>query len=149
MKKAKHVRMLLALFLLADIGTGIALFLRRDTLPGWEPSEYISAAAQIGTRDEILRAAEACRDLYIGAEKLPPEYSGGDQRLRQADIDAIEERLAAAGFATLDSDEIYPTYLENPEELQGFWEAVPDGENAVTTGIRVSEHGGCQPLRFS
>lgn len=149
MKKAKRARMLLALFLLAAIVTGIVLFLRRDTLPGWEPSEYISAAAQIRTRDEILRAAEACRDLYIGAEKLPPEYSGGDQRLRQADIDAIEERLAAAGFATLDSDEIYPTYLENPEELRGFWEAVSDGENAVTTVIRVSEHGGFQHLLFS
>ena len=98
MKKAKRARMLLALFLLAAIVTGIVLFLRRDTLPGWEPSEYISAAAQIRTRDEILRAAEACRDLYIGAEKLPPEYSGGDQRLRQADIDAIEERLAQVAW---------------------------------------------------
>lgn len=150
MPKRQKLRMaLLAAGLLLLMNAAMALTVRLTALQGLQVSEYLSLGQQLRVRREIDRAGKAYRDRYIAAEKLPPEYSGGAQRMHRADLDAFEELLMAEGFAVVDADEIYPAYLANQEPLYAFWGAVSAGEDGELTLIRVNGDGGLSHLFFS
>lgn len=150
MPKKQKVRIaVMAVGMLILMSVGIALMVRLHALRGLELSEALPVSQKYQIQQEIDRVADAYRELYITAEKLEPEYSGGAQRMRRADLDAFEDRLSEEGFAVVDSDEIYPAYLANPETLYTFWDAVSSGKEAEQTLIQVNADGGFTHLFFS
>lgn len=134
--KAKRIAVL-TVCLLALLGAAAALA-TRQALPGWESPRLIPAVQSREIRQEILRAADVCGDLFTGPDTLS-----------RAEIDAIEERLTGADFSVLDSDENYPSFLENPESLLDFWAAASSGKNGWAAVLQVEETGGFSHLFFS
>lgn len=139
MKKHKSKIAIGALGLAALMAAGLLLFPRRDALD-WDTPEVLTPAEENVIREEISRIAELCREEYAAAEKLDGEYSGALPRLRQEDIDILEDKLVEAGLPTIDSDEIYPSYLANSEELREFAAYGEPGTSQRV--IRISEDGG-------
>lgn len=102
----------------------LALLFPRREFPGWEAPEGLSPSQSRAVREDLIRAAEACRDA--------------------ADREELEARLIYAGFATVDTDGNYPSYLANAEALREFAGA-EEGNTAV---LRASEDGGFSYLYF-
>jgi len=107
-------------------------------LPGWERPEFFTYAQNRRIVEEILQAAQVCRDTRAGA-------SG---QMDQAAIDAVEQGLTQAGFATVDTDARYPSYLTNAQRLRSFCDAASAGEDAGLTVLCVNGDGGFSHLRF-
>ena len=123
----KWCRILLFPAVLCLLGT--LLILSRNSLPGWEPPEELPASLRRRVQNEILQAAQ------VLAESSP-------------EVDAMEEALIQAGFATLDTDEVYPKYLANSDGLYAFWDAVSAGKDASQSVLRVSGGTGFHHLLF-
>ena len=123
----KWCRILLFPAVLCLLGT--LLILSRNSLPGWEPPEELPASLRRRVQNEILQAAQ------VLAESSP-------------EVDAMEEALIQAGFATLDTDEVYPKYLANSDGLYAFWDAVSAGKDASQSVLRVSGDTGFHHLLF-
>lgn len=117
-----------------------ALVSAGNRLPGWETPEGISGARGRKIEASLAAAAEECADLYASVREASDHLQGAC--LTRSDIDAIEARLIDAGYATVDSDPVYPEYLANPEALYRFQSDLSAGENASFPFFRVSEDGG-------
>lgn len=106
----------------------VALFWPREALSGWERPKELPWSWARTVQREILQAAE---------------IAGG--------LDSVEERerlLAEAGFAVVDTDPDYPSYLANPDGLSAFWEAASAGKDTGTTVFKVMEDGTLHHLLF-
>lgn len=106
-----------------------ALFLTKDTLPGWEAPEELPVLLRYRLKSELSEIAKICGDLYM-AERM--------DRYSRETIDTVEARLTEAGYATVDTDAVYPDYLANPEGLRRFCA----GEGDTQTVLHVREDGG-------
>lgn len=102
-----------------------ALLFPRSNFPGWETQGVLSASQSRRIQKELARAAEVCR----GAE----------------DRDAMEAGLIGAGFATVDTDAVYPAYLANSDGLREF----AAGEREDVSVLKATEDGGFVHLFFS
>lgn len=123
MKERRYLLILpCAMFLL------MVWLLTQDALSGWEGAAYLSASRQHRMQKEILAAASLC-------------YQAGD-------VDTIENILIDAGFSTVDSDEIYPSYLANPGSVYAFWDEVSAEKDANLTVYRVNADGSLRHLYF-
>ena len=71
-------------------------------------------------------------DLYKAAEKTS-SISSGQIEISQKVIDEIEELLISKGYPVVDTDDKYPSYLENSDVLQSFL----DGEMKGTAEIEI------------
>lgn len=145
MRKITKKQILPGALCLAALLVTAALLLPREQLPGWEETELLTASQQRRILRELTQAVEACQDVYAGAEKLPREYSGGDPLLGQQDRDAMEARLMEAGFATVDTDAVYPAFLVNPEGVYAF----SQGEQDTLSILQVGENGALWHTYFS
>lgn len=132
MKKTLRSWLAAGILCAAALLAAVVLLLPREELPGWDAPEALSASQSRRVQKELIQIVQGYGTLSTRV----------DEDLMQEDIDAIEARLLAAGYPTVDTDEIYPEYLGNPESLYGFWEAARDGQDAAQTVIRVSEDGG-------
>lgn len=145
MKKNTKLQILIGALCMAVLLVMTLLLLPREQLPGWEATEILPASQERRLLGELTRAAEVCQDIYTRAEKLPKEYSGDDFQLGQADRDAMEAQLMEAGFATLDTDAVYPAVLANPESVYAFCQ----GEQDELSLLRVGESGALWHTYFS
>lgn len=103
------------------------LLLPRAELSGWERPEQLSAAQNRLVTREI---GEVSALLWASAADLESPFS-------QADIDAMERILIEAGYATVDTDGVYPEYLANSQGLADF----AGGETAAQTVVQVGSQG--------
>lgn len=97
-------------------------------------------------REEIIAGcmalAELCAGELEGAEAAPSEYFPYEEVLARETLDALEELLAAAGYAVLDTDGTYPAYLRNSEGLTDLARSAADGESARQSIVSVTRYGG-------
>ena len=63
-------------------------------------------------------------ETYQNAEKVPSQYWNTNEEVTQETVDAIENILIEAGYSVINSDIIYPEYLENSDCFKPFWEHV-------------------------
>ena len=110
----------------------------------------ITDGEKAGIEADLQEISRLCRTHYLQAEKIPSEYVG-EESIRQEDIDAMEAALSSAGFCVINSDEVYPDYLENPEKLNRFWNDVAKGNDAETTVWNISSSGSvtCRVFQFA
>ncbi len=103
-------------------------------------SEYSDADSQKieelqGKCEEI---ALMCNDLMVNGERETIQYFPYDKKLSQAAIDDVETLLAKSGYPVINSDSVYPEYLENSDGLQHFFELADNGKEAEQDIITVS-----------
>lgn len=101
--------------------------LPRQALSGWEQPEQLSAAQNRLVTGEIGAVSTL---LWAAAADLESPFS-------QTDIDAMERILIEAGYATVDTDGVYPEYLANSHGLEDF----AGGEKAAQTVLQVNSQG--------
>ncbi len=89
---------------------------------------------------EMAEIGKLCRVYYLQTEKIPSEYFG-QEKIGQTDIDAMEDILRSAGYCVENSDEAYPAYLENTENLTRFWNDVTKENDAKTAVWSISPDG--------
>lgn len=110
--------------------TAIGFFLLPDNLPGWEAPPELPKIYQRQIQQELLQAAALLNDT--------PE-----------DQASQEVALAQAGYSVIRTeDNPYPAFLEHPEALTAFWEALRAGENGCFSFFRPLEDGGLRHLFF-
>lgn len=76
---------------------------------------------------ECMALAELCSEQMENGQTAPSEYFPYDTVLARETVDALEELLAAAGYAVLDTDGTYPEYLRNSGNLKSFAERAGAG----------------------
>lgn len=119
----------LKFFLSALLLAGAVFFLIPVSLPGGELPHELPGRYQRQVRRELLQA----RSLL---ESVP------------ADRDAREDALAQGGFSVINSDAVYPAYLEHHEPLTDFWNAISAGRDSSLSLFRVLEDGSLRHLLF-
>lgn len=100
------------------------LFFHQERFPGWESPNILSASRSRRIQQELFRAAEACRDI--------------------ADVEMMESSLIKEGFATVDSDPVYPAYLANTDGVKAF----AAGADTMTV-LKVQENGDFAHMFFA
>lgn len=93
-------------------------------------------------QSECIVISELYREIYQQAEKVPSQYLGESEDITQETIDKIENILILAGYSVIDSDSIYPDYLENSDCFKNFWESVKQKTDAEVSFWGVSSSGG-------
>lgn len=99
-------------------------------------------------RNDCEEIAALCNDLMANGERETTLYSANDTVLTQSAVDEVEERLAASGCAVINSDSVYPKYLENPDGLEQFLESASSGAVAEQSIISVSAYDAVYCLTF-
>ncbi len=90
-------------------------------IPGWHESEWLTASQSRHIQKEL-------KTLSRLLETAPH------------DRDALEEILIGAGYATQDSDPVYPAYLANPEVAQRFAAEDTDSFSLLQVSEEVELH---------
>ncbi|WP_313524156.1 DUF6070 family protein [Anaerotignum sp.] len=113
------------------------------------PPEILVQKEDNRETEEIETATKRCleiislyEEIYEKAEKITSPYSPNQTLISQEVIDQIEILLIQQGFSVINSDSIYPDYLENSDSVYTFWEAISNHEDAEQEFISVSENGG-------
>lgn len=112
----------------------------RVTLP--DPAQSATEEARQAFLAESRALGSLYRDIYLEAEKTPSQYLGAANALTQPWKDRIEAALASAGCPVLNSDSVYPAFLENAAGIHAFWESAAAGNDAHTGFWEVSPEGG-------
>lgn len=89
-------------------------------------------------QDECRKLTALYMDIYEHAEKIPSSDWSDKTVLSQEDIDSIESVLIKAGYPVINSDNVYPEYLENPDGILNLWENVKKEKDAETVFWEVS-----------
>lgn len=92
-------------------------------------------------QDECRKLTALYMDIYEHAEKNPSSDWSDKTVLSQEDIDSIESVLIKAGYPVINSDNVYPEYLENPDGILNLWENVKKEKDAETVFWEVSPYG--------
>lgn len=93
-------------------------------------------------QSECIVISELYREIYQQAPKVPSQYFGAENDITQETIDEIENILIAAGYSVINSDSIYPEYLEHSDCVNAFWECVKQQTDAEVSFWGVSSTGG-------
>lgn len=108
------------------------------------PADVERSALDRERREEIIAECmamiELCAGELEGAETAPSEYFPYETVLARETVDALEELLAAAGYAVLDTDDTYPEYLRNSEGLKTFALKAAAGETARQAIVSVTRY---------
>ena len=146
--RKQTVRMLLAVYLLFAL-TGCEEKTETTQIPDTgrvisdntvEPQQTEREDAGIAEIKEQCREIAAfCQALFMDAETEQTEAFPYQTVLTQDAIDGIEQKLADAGYPVINSDDIYPAYLENTQEFSAFLHAIQQGEDASQEILTVSE----------
>ena len=103
--------------------------------------QKVTEEEKAAIKSEVLQLSNVYRAIYLNAEKVASPYFGIDN-IGQKDIDEIENVLISEGYPIINSDSIYPDYLENPDGVYTFWENVKNQKDAETTIWSISTSGG-------
>ena len=138
-------------------GVLAVLFLLATLLPGAIRPDHKASESGMGkavptTREEekrmeaeLRKAEKLCRACYLSAEKVPSAYIGQED-IGQKDIDAMEDALCGAGYCVVNSDTVYPEYLENADALRHFWCDVTQSRDAAVSVWNILSDGSiCCP----
>lgn len=82
------------------------------------------------------------QEIYEQAEKVPSQYWNANEEVTQETIDTIENVLIAAGYPVINSDMVYPEYLENSDCFKPFWEYVKQQIDTEVSFWGISSSGG-------
>ena len=93
-------------------------------------------------QSECTTISKLYLEIYQQAEKVPSQYLGESEDITQETIDKIENILILAGYSVINSDSIYPDYLENSDCFKNFWESVKQKTDAEVSFWGVSSSGG-------
>lgn len=99
-------------------------------------------------QSKCYEIALLCNDLMANGETETSIYFPYDTALTQSAIDTVEQLLADAGYPVMNSDSIYPEYLENSDGLKHFWELANKGENGQQCIITVSSNNAIYYYTF-
>lgn len=99
-------------------------------------------------QSECIVISELYREIYQQAPKVPSQYFGAENDITQETIDEIENILIAAGYSVINSDSIYPEYLEHSDCVNAFWECVKQQTDAEVSFWGVSSTGGLYYRKF-
>lgn len=121
-------------------GRGISQ-IRETEPPPLIPEYYAvegSEAEEI--RDVCEELALLCNELIANGEtEITVDYQH-EPVLTQSTIDKVEALLAKNGYPVINSDSVYPEYLENSAGLAGFFESADRGEDIQQSVIYVSRY---------
>lgn len=117
-----------------------------------ETSQIIGMDSRYGgeeiSEDEMRTIQNKCekmlqlyKAIYEKAEKYPSSEWSDETIISQDAIDTIESVLMEAGYPVINSDEVYPEYLENADGILEFWDAVREDKDAKTVFWEVSSSG--------
>lgn len=87
---------------------------------------------------ECMKLAELCTGEMERAKTAQLEYFPYETVLAWETVNALEELLAGAGYAVMDTDETYPDHLSNSEGLKAFAQQAADGEQARQAIVTVT-----------
>ena len=99
-------------------------------------------------QSECIVISELYREIYQQAEKVPSQYFGAEDNITQKTIDEIENILITAGYSVINSDSVYPEYLEHSDCVNAFWECVKQQTDAEVSFWGVSSTGGLYYRKF-
>ena len=90
-------------------------------------------------------ALQSCRyvrycDIVNGEKETLQSFPYGTI-LTQTAIDEVESLLSEFGYAVINSDSVYPEYLENSNGLKRFYELANEGEKSEQSVALVSDAG--------
>lgn len=113
-----------------------------------ESSEWISypIRCDVNSREaeeiqsKCYEIALLCNDLMVNSKTGASFNFPYDEVLTQSQIDTVEQLLADAGYPVMNSDRIYPEYLENSDELKRFLELADKGKRGQQDIITVSSN---------
>ncbi|MCI7351784.1 MAG: DUF6070 family protein [Ruminococcus sp.] len=91
-------------------------------------------------QSECEEIALLCNDLIVNGEKETLQSFPYDTILTQTAIDEVESLLSEFGYAVINSDSVYPEYLENSNGLKRFYELANEGEKSEQSLALVSEN---------
>lgn len=123
-----------------------------------EPTTNTLYGASVVTDEEIKKIQSEFskmllpyKDIYENAEKEPSPYRDSEDVVNQTVIDEIEDVLIRNGYPVINSDSVYPDYLENAGGVYTFWESVENKKDDETAFWGVSSSGGLfyRALQFS
>ena len=83
-------------------------------------------------QSKCIEVSRLYQKIYQNAEKAPSQYWGADDEMKQETIDEIENILSSAGYPVMNSDRVYPDYLQNSDGVYSFWKKVQQGTDAET-----------------
>lgn len=87
-------------------------------------------------------AAQLYEEIYRSSEIIVSQNFGVEDYLAQKDIDKIEDVFIDTGYPIINTNSLYPEYLENSDGLYSFWADVTANKNAETAFWGVSSTGG-------
>lgn len=112
-----------------------------STLNAWYDGEKIPHEKKEEIQGRVEKMVSLYQDIYDNAEKqVSPDWPD-KLELSQETIDAIETALIEAGYSVINSDSIYPDYLENNQDIYSFWDAVQKNEDGETEFWEVLSSG--------
>ena len=82
--------------------------------------------------------AALCNELMKTGERETKRTFPNDTILTQAAIDDVEDLLAKSGYPVINSDSVYPEYLENSDGIEHFFKLADSGRTAEESLISVS-----------
>jgi len=91
--------------------------------------------------ENLESVGKLCREYYLNAEKIPSTYGDTEFYISQADIDVMENALKNAGYCVINSDAVYPEYLENCGALTDFWDGVLNQRNSEISVWNIVSDG--------
>lgn len=103
--------------------------------------EKISEAEMKTIQNECEKMMSLYKHIYENAEKHTSSDLLDETVISQETIDTIESVLIKAGYPVINSDEVYPEYLENSDDILGFWDAFKESRDAETVFWKVSSSG--------
>ena len=80
--------------------------------------------------------------LLYTSKQTTAQSRWGQSAISQKAVDEIEEFFIAEGYAVLNSDSKYPSYLENAQRFYDFWDAVCRGDDIELEVLSVAQSGG-------
>ena len=92
-------------------------------------------------KERSIEIATLYKELYVNAEKSNSDYYYNQTVIPQSVVDEIENLLINKGYAVMNSDSKYPTYLENSDSLYKFWDKVSSNEDSDQELISISLTG--------
>lgn len=99
-----------------------------------EKSNYLTVCKMI---------AKQYKCIFDSSEKIESPYYKNDEKLiSQEAINKIEDLLISLKYPVINSDSVYPAYLEHSEGFHEFWKGVNQNKDSETEIISISENGG-------
>ncbi len=111
---------------------------------------YIDIDAEVSERlrNDCEEIAALCDELMSTGERENTQYYSYNTALTQGAVDKVEEHLAASGYPVINTDSVYPKYLDNSDGLKQFAESSESGQVSEQSIISVSMYDTIYYLTF-